>query len=143
MLIKLLPNQIPKNWELIKYAAVTADEVEEKDIGAYSIDLLFRLLNSKALCILSVSKERKVQRVLIVSFEYNTVTRTKSLFFNTLYGILPVEKAEWLEETAQICDFAKKEGCAKILHTTKNSVIMDYAEKYGFSECSKNYSIEI
>ena len=141
MIIKLTSLDIPKHWEVIKYSAVKADMVKEENISAYSINLLFDLLNEKAICLISLNEERVIQRVLIISFFYNEVQKQKGMFFRTLFSFSSGSALAWSEESQQIYNFAIKEECKIIKVTTGNPAINDLAQKYGFIEESKNYTI--
>lgn len=144
MILRLLPTQIKTYWETIKFAAVSADLVPEKHIGNYCINLLFDLLDEKALCFISFNKEeRKIKRILIVSFFIDEVTQEKIMLFRVLYSFQHGSEDEWLEESAKIYDFAKHEKCSAIAAHTKNKAIVELAIKYGFTEDGRNYRIAI
>ena len=50
MVIELLPDQVPRLWDAIKYGVVHTGNISEKDRPAYLCCLLHALLSSKANC---------------------------------------------------------------------------------------------
>lgn len=140
MIVKLLPTQIKDHWESIKFSAVKADLVKDKDVPEYSVNLLLDLLNDKAQCIMSV-EDGKIQRILIVSFMYDIVRKTKSMVFRTMYSFTLASPEQWVEESTAVYQYAKKMNCNEICMTTANHRIEQLAESYGMGVRSKNYSI--
>lgn len=143
MLIKLLPTQIEPYWELIKYAGIQADGVKEGAIPEYCIDLLLGLLNGRIECILSVDKESRVQRILLISFYFDIVNQKKQMIFRAAFAFVRCPADVWDEEARIIFQYAKKRGCEMAFFTTSNKMIEKLAERYGMQECSKSYSIHL
>jgi len=144
MIIKVPINQINEYWEVIKYAATKADMVKTEDVAAYNLELLFNLLNNKAQCLISFeSFDRKINRVLIISFLQNKINGNKTMFFRTLYGFNTGSAEQWQKESMKIYQYAKQQGCQNIEMSTMNPAIIKLAEEYGFNEMSKNYQITL
>jgi len=143
MVIKLLATQIPKYWEVIKFASVKADLIADKDIQSYSIQLLFDLLNEKITCVLVLNDKREVIRILLMAFVFDKITKERKLSFKLGYSFVHATPDQWLEETTQVYTFAKKENCSSIIMATGNPVLKNLAKQYGFTEASINYVIKL
>lgn len=142
MIIKLLSSQVKDYWEIIKYSAIKADEIEDVHISAYSLELLFDLLNEKTACFISFNpKTKEIQRILLVSFYHNEVRNEKIMWFKTLYSFVRGTEKDWAQESAKIYDFALAEGCSSIQTQTKNKDVIALAKQYGFTEDTRNYKL--
>jgi hypothetical protein len=142
MIVKLASTQIKDHWESIKFSAVKADMVQEKDVPDYSLNLLLDLLNAKAQCIMSI-EDGKILRILIISFMYDVISKKKSMVFRTMYSFTLGTEESWVRESTAVYQYAKKMNCTEICMTTMNPRIVQLAERYGMSEISKNYSVNI
>jgi hypothetical protein len=143
MLYKLQNVQIPKYWEIIKFAAVNADEIKYADVPDYCVRLLLDLLNTKVECILSLDKDKNIQRVLLVSMIEDEVTKDKKLMLRNIYSFVKSPPNVWKEETGVVFEWAKKTGCTKVFLTTANRAVAGLANLYGMSEASKNFNIDL
>lgn len=143
MIIRLRPTQINPYWEIIKFAAITSNNVEEKNISKFSINLLLDLLNNKVHCLVSVNDERKIDKILLVSFMYNEIMDEKYMKFQAFYAFITTPPEEWKVYGSKILEYAKKEKCNSIYMTTKSPKIIELVERFGLTESSKNYSIDL
>jgi len=141
MIIKVPLNQIKEYWEVIKYSAIQADAVADEHVGLYSLDLLYDLLNEKAQCLISFEDNRKINRVLIISFLVDEIRNKKTMFFRTLYSFHRGSSEQWQSESLNIYAYAKKLNCHDIQMTTSNPEIIQLAKRYGFSSESNNYRL--
>ena len=66
MVIELLPDQVPRLWDAIKYGVVHTGNISEKDRPAYLCCLLHALLSSKATCFVWLDDGRNLIAVCIV-----------------------------------------------------------------------------
>jgi hypothetical protein len=107
--IKLLPAQIPQQWELIKFVVVRVDEVNDKDLQPYLNELLHVLLNGKAQCFLGLSEKRNITGVWITRLMIDKITGEKYLFAQILYSFKFVDDESRKQEIDFIKEFARKE----------------------------------
>ena len=82
-----MPLQIPHYWEVIKYAALMANTVSQKDQVAYCRNLLIDLLASKTSCVMQLDKEtRNIKAIILYQVHLNNFDPTeKSAYIDTLY----------------------------------------------------------
>src|SRR4030065_2714353 len=134
MVIKLLPNQVPKIWDAIKFAAANADRINEKDLPLYLNRLLAALLSEKAQCFLRLDEGRQLLAVAITRLIQDEITGEKSLFLNCLYSFKRVPAEEWRADQKVLVDFAKRQGCKKMIAFSNSEKVFKMATAHGFSE---------
>ena len=134
MLIKLTPDQIPRVWEIIKYAVVHVDNVSEKDCPVYLRYILHSLLSSKAQCFLDLNNERIATAVFITQFIVDGTTEEKYLFIRCMYSFRFASNEIRKEQADTFKKFAKKEQCSYISLKSQNERIWELAEMNGFKE---------
>ncbi len=134
MLIKLLPNQIPMLWNQIKFAAVNADRINEKDRESYLVRLLYSLLGNKAQCFIRLDESRILQAVIITRLMVDEMTGDNSLLVQCLYSFQGVPDSAWSDDLDAIKIFALKNRCKKIISYSNNKRVFDLANQLGFEE---------
>jgi len=139
MIIKVLPNRIshkhPELWELIKFAATSADGIKPEENQAYLNELLHALLCERAQCFLKTNKEQTiVKAVIITRLSRNKITEEKFLLLQCYYSFEKSTEKDWAENMAYAMEFAKQEGCSFISFESNNSRIIKLAEFFGFRE---------
>jgi len=135
MLIKVIPQQIPQAWEIIKFAAVQADEIKAEHRQAYVNELLHALLSNKAQAWLRTDTDQKqVKSVVITRLLGDQTTGEKYLLLQSFYAFEAHDSVEWAENMRLAIEFANKEGCSFISFNSKNSRILELATMFGFKE---------
>ena len=104
LIIRILPTQVVKLWETIKYGVVLADEVNEEERYIYLNELLHALLNEKAQCFVRLSDDRRLLAMLITRFQVNKITGDKELYLQGLYSWEAVNDEVWQHDM----DFVKE-----------------------------------
>lgn len=125
MTIKLLSTQVPKYWEIIKYTASKAVELDEKDLRAGLIWLLHELLSDKAQCWFRLDDERKVIAVVITRLEIDKRINRKTLYVYVTFSYRHVPFEEWQKGFELLKEFARKEKCDTIAFATNNKRMME------------------
>lgn len=143
MTIKVVPNKIPVIWEAVKYAAVKADSVREKDIPAYLNNLLRALLSSKAQCFVRLDEDKKLIRMCITRIGVDEVTGEKSLALSTTFGFKPSEPNAWVEDIDFVKSFARKNNCSRLLVCSNNKRIFEIMNELGFEESFRHFVLEV
>lgn len=140
MIVKLLPEQVSKYWEVIKYSAVTADMVPTDRVSDYCIRLLVDLLSEKAVCLVKIVNGN-ITKVLILSFLVDSVTNEKTMVVRSLYSFAKSSDSDWEEDSLKFYNFAKKNECTKITLSTNNSLMEKIVRGIGFHEEAKTFSL--
>src|SRR4030042_3600426 len=134
MFIKVPPSQIPMLWEQIKFAAVSADRVNESDIPNYLNALLESLLSDKAQCFVRVDEQRMLLAVVVTRILQDGMTGDKSLLIQCVYSFKPVNEDEWLVNMNIVEDYAIKLRCKKIIAYSNNQRVFELTSQLGFQE---------
>ena len=134
MIIKVLPNKIPKIWDLIKLAVTKSNGLVDNAEETLN-DLLHSLLSSKSQCFIRHNEhQEKINAVVITKIMANNQTGEKYLLLQTYYAFEAGSDSDWAENMQTAIDFAKKEECSYILCITRNEKIINLAAKYGLKE---------
>ena len=143
MIIRVLPTQIGKVWEQIKFACVQADEVNKEDIPSYFNELLHALLSDKTQCFIRLGDDRTLLALLITRIMVDKITGRKSLFIQALYSWKNVEDREWQDDFNFVVEFAKHEQCKRISFESRNDRVWKIAESLGFRENLRKFVFDI
>jgi hypothetical protein len=143
MIIKLLPEQVPLFWDAIKFAAVQADEIDNKDLQPYLNELLHSLLGEKAQCFAGLDDKRTLVGILITRLGIDKITGDKYLLVQAVYTWKMLSDQVWKDAYELFQLFAKKEECKYITFNSRNPAIWNKAEKLGFVEKTRTYSLKI
>ena len=143
MLIKILPDQVVQLWETIKYAAVKADEIDEKDYPKYLNELLHALLNEKAQCFVRINDKREIVTIGITRIMRNGVTGEKYLQIQSGFGFQKAEDYLWKQDWETMKDFAKKENCSYVGVMSRNPRVLNLGKLIGMTETYRIFSVKL
>lgn len=138
-MIRLLPQQIPAYWELIKFVVIKLGEITEPEVPIYLNKVLYLLLNDKAQCWVNVGDDKQINNIHLTKIVYSPFTDEKNLEWCGTYAFKFTENSAWQEMESIIEQYAKQSGCSSIYGETKNKRILDIAYNCGFKEKSVNF----
>ena len=144
MIIRVMPNKIPKIWDTIKFAIKQVSNIQDNIVqGVINNKILHSLLSSKSQCFLFVNDFDKIQVIAVTKMMVNDGDKYKTLHIQGFFGY---EKSTF-ENLYSLLDFikqfAKKEECIGIAFSTSNPKIIKLAQPFNAKEVSRNYKIEI
>lgn len=142
MIHKIVASQIPQFWDTIKFAALNADNVAEKDRQLYLNQLLAHLLCDKAQCFVR-SLNRELQALTITRIIKDEITGENSLIISSLFSFKVVPDSEWISDIASISKFAKANKCKKIVAISNNPRVFEIANSIGFVERYRSFALEV
>lgn len=143
MTIKLLPDQVPKLWNAIKFAAATVDRVKEKNLPNYLNKLLAALLSDKAQCFIRMDENRHLLAIALTKISIDDISGDKVLTITCVYSFQKSAATDWNEDRELLRSFAIKSGCKRIVTHSSNPRIFDLALSNGFSEQYRCYTLEV
>lgn len=143
MFIRLTPDQIPRLWEIIKYAIVHVDDVKEENRPSYLYRLLHKLLSSKAQCFLDLDDERIVNTVFITQLIIDDTTGEKYLFMRNMYSFKYADDGVRKKQADIFKRFARKEQCSYISLKSPNKRIWRLAEMNEFREKARIFEFRL
>ena len=138
MLIKLLSTQIPQYWEIIKFVATKAEEVDNEDLPAYLNWLLHLLLSDKAQCWVRLDEDRKIIALLITQIIIDKITTKKSLHLRCIFSFKHVPFDLWQKDFDLLIQFRKQEKCDNITCASKHKKIWEIMSYLG---CKETYRL--
>jgi len=140
---KLLPFQVPRFWDAIKYACIKADMLRPDEYGNYFNELLQELLSDKAQCFIILDKNKVLRTIAITKIIVNKISATKELYIQATYSMAMLRDDEAKEYINILLRFAHQEGCKRITFTGTNWRAQQVAEMLGFTERYRSYVYEL
>lgn len=128
MLIQIQAIQIPKFWEVIKFAALNSANIKDEFILYYCIELLQDLLSGKKLCFIG-EEDQQIQFVFILSLQQDKMKSYKYMYINNLYSFQKQNTDKWIIVLNDIIKISKKAGCKKVQWDTKNNRIIQLSKE--------------
>ena len=141
--IQLLPNDIPKFWEAIKFAAKEADEVADSEFPVYCGEMLHSLLNETSQCFIRLDDENKLIAIMITRVDVNKFSGAKSLFIQCLYSWAVVGENVWMKDRELIISYAKQSGCREIVFQSRHERVWELGRGAGFKEKYRAYGVRL
>ena len=142
-IIRVPVTQVPQFWEVIKFASVHSDNINEDVLQGYCNTLLVKLLTGKLQAVIKIDDARNVEAIIIMGFEVSNLSGAKSLVFYNFYSWKSNSLAEWKNAFMSLLVFAKAENCKKIIAHTYNPRLWQMAESAGFKETSRQYVLDV
>lgn len=133
MLTQLLPDQISKFWDIIRYAI---EESLPPTVGEHP-DRMNRILSSllcyKIQCWISYTRGdvTKFEGLVLTRVLYDDATDTKNLLIYCLYGYGETNVQTWTGGLLSIAKYAQSKGCTRIMAYSDVPYIVSLAEKLG------------
>ncbi len=143
MFIKLLPTDIPRYWDAIKYSCKVADEVDDKDFLPYTNELLHALLSDSAQCFVRLSDDRMLEGLAITRILFNKQTDERYLYFQSVYSWQYRPEAIWEEDLEFVKRFARQTKCSYIGAISRVKRMQELLTNVGFEETTRVYAIRI
>ena len=143
MIIKLLSIQIPRYWEIIKFAATKAEEVDEKDLPLYLNWLLQLLLSDKAQCWVRLDNDRNIIALLITQITIDKITARKALHLRCIFSFKHVPFDLWQKDFDLLIQFGKQEKCDNITSASKHEKIWEIISYLGCKETYRSFIYDL
>jgi hypothetical protein len=144
MISRLLSNQIPEFWEVIKFGAVRADGIIKEDVPLFANALLENLLSDKNQCFLKRSDvDKSPETLLVTSVDFNKVSGIKTVNILYLYSYTKALEDDWKLFAKLVLDYAALQNCQFIQFSSNNPMVWKLGESYGFQELYRTYSLKV
>lgn len=141
MMIKLLPVQIAKMWDIIRYGLVRTWPIGTEEGSERVQDMLRNLLSETVQCWAARDGEDFLGFVL-TKITICDVTGSRSLNLISVFGFKAVSDAYWESGMAQLVEFARANNCKFVTATSSNARILSLLEKFKF-QSSQFLSLEV
>ena len=144
MIIKITPDQVTKNWEMIKYALVHGDLLDEAHRQAVLNEVLHALLSETAQCFFRLdSKNRQIIAIMITRIKVSNRNLDKYLYIQCIFSFRQVDIIEWQTDWNYIKFFAGDNKCKYIQADSINHKIIQLMNNLGASEIYRTFKYTI
>jgi hypothetical protein len=143
MFIQLLSVDIPRYWELIKFACTQAEEVDAKLMPAYLRDLLVALLSDKAQAWVRVDDNREIVLICVTRLLYNQQQDEKYLYMQVGYSWKRLPNEVWFRDFDILKKFGKQQGCNYIGTMSRNSRVWELMLTAKFAESARIFAYRL
>jgi len=136
MLTKLLPEQVSKYWDIIRYAIEQSLPPVAGEGPDKMKKILMSLLSSKSQCWISsdINEESRIlEAVLVTRILYDDVSDTKNLLIYCLYGYEHIKQSSYSSGVSTLVKYAESKGCDRIIAYTNFPRVIEMIEKLGGS----------
>jgi len=133
MITKLLPDQISKFWDIIKYAV----EQSLPPIVGEHPDKMNRILGSALSGKVEVwasytkGEVNKFEGIVLTELLRDDVSNTSNLLIYCLYGYSGVENNSWMDGLVKLAEYAKSRKCSRIIAYSDVPYIIELVNKLG------------
>ena len=131
MLVKLLPIQIAKLWDIIRYGLVRTWPIGSENSSERVQDVLRNLLTETIQCWMAKDGDEFLG-FLLTKINICDVTGSRSLNVMSLFGFKIVPDEQWVAGMQQLIEFAKANDCSFITATSDNAKILRLLERFKF-----------
>ena len=133
MLIKLLPQQLVKMWDMIRFA-IAETFIPRNSCTSEHLQAIFKdLLSGKRDVWLGLGEGKKFLGFVITRIATEPVTGERCLFIDHVYAFQGVPEKILLDGTKVIESYARKNNCKTIVALTESDRITKLAEHLKFS----------
>lgn len=143
MIIRLLPDQVAKFWEHVKWAVASTGRIPESVQGQFFNIGLQQLLTEKAQCWLCLSEERKLKAIFISRITEHPLHGVKQLQIYSLYGFERISDEDYEEGFNYLVTFAKNAKCKEIFLNSNHPRVWHQVEKNGYEQVYKTFKKEV
>jgi hypothetical protein len=134
MLTRLLPEQVAKFWDIIKYAVEQSLPPIAGDHPDKMNRILSSILSSKTECWASYRKENDTtifEGIAVTKIIYDEASDTRNLLLYCVYGYESVDKESWDEAFITLVKYAKSRNCNDVIAYSDIPEIIKRAKAVG------------
>lgn len=134
MLTKLLPEQISRLWDIIRYAV----EQSLPPVTGEHPDKMNRILSSALTGTVDVwalytkkDDGNKLEGIGLTEILYDDVSGTKNLLIYSLYGYNRISEESYQDGIISLLKYAKSKGCLQIVAYTNSRQLVEVVNRAG------------
>ena len=134
MMVRLLPDQISRFWDVIRYAIEQSlPPVAGEDPNKMQ-NILMAALEGTIDVWASYTRGNGVNKfegIVLTEILFDKPSRTKNLLIYCLYGYDDVDSRSWMNGLRTLLKYAASKGCSQIVAYTEVPYIIDLVNKLG------------
>ena len=123
MLLRMLPDQVASQWEVV-WAAIEIVLPDECKTETVKSNMLVELMKGNMQCWVLKDDEDGESRALATTCFFYDPSGKRSLFIYSLYGYKEITDGIWNDALTSLAKWAKANGCVSVFgHTANESMI--------------------
>lgn len=134
MLVKLLPDQVSKFWDVIKYAVEQSLPPIVGEAPNKMQNILSGCLSGKVDVWASYEKEgekRKFEGIALTKVLHDDASMTNNLLIYCIYGYNGISSSSWRQGLISLLKYAYRIKCNQIVAYTEVPELIDLVKKLG------------
>ena len=134
MLTRLLPEQISKFWDIIKYAVESSLPPTVSDHPDKMNRILSSALSGETTVWASYTRDEEdinFEGIGLTKFIYDDASGTKSMLMYCMYGYNKIADSSWPFVMDSLVKFAKSRNCSKIVAYSSIPYIIERSKELG------------
>ena len=131
MLVKLLPDQVARHWEIIRRSIEESDFSLPGESKEKMNNMLEEFLVGKRQAWISYNSEKVVNGVVTTQIQEDKIAEIKSVLIYSVYSFGEADMKDWYEGFRALKKFAKGEGCSYFYAFSNNDFIIDISNRLG------------
>lgn len=134
MIVKLLPDQISKFWDIIRYAVEQSLPPIVGEHPNKMQNILASALDGSIDVWASYTKDGEGNRfegIVLTEILFDRPSRTKNLLIYCMYGYEEVDKQSWIKGISALTKYAASKGCNQIVGYTNIPYIVELVNRLG------------
>lgn len=142
MLIRVLSHQVPKVWEVIKYALVNTSSYEGEVLDKYLNSMLRQLLAGYTICVTELDADGNAALIAIIREGVDEWSGDKIAYFDCLYSFSPASNDIWKMRFDEFKKYLINRKISKIVAYSSNSRIFEVCGYLGFVERNRVFEYD-
>ena len=134
MLIKLLPEQLVKFWDMLRFAIAETFVPRSTCTNEHLKNILVNLLSGKSQCWLMKNKDNEFVGFLITRIAIEDSIKERVLSLDHIYAYKQMPEELWETGYRTLEDYARNNSCKAFVSMTENARVVQQAEKFGFTK---------
>ena len=143
MKIKILPHQVPRFWETVKFSYQEVEQIPAYRQPAFYTSVLHDLMSHKATLWIRMDENRTLIGLVITRIMADKVMGEKYMRIDTIYSWKKLEIGEWETDLMTLYEFAKQQECSYIQSYSSNPKILEYVKHLGFKEVARVHNLPV
>ena len=132
MLVRLLPDQVAENWEMLKHGIEEAMPPIIIGTPDKMNNLFESLLIGKMVCWASMVSDEEMEGFLITTIQEDGISGTRSFLVFCIYSFSNSSSdLTWQEGLRKLADVARTQRCDQIIGYTTDDGIAKFVERIG------------
>lgn len=147
MLVRLLPDQVEKLWDILAPMIEESLPPTEVHSGIGMVGILRSLLIEDMLCWIYYGDTEETQEdaytIALTTEQMNRHTDTRNFMIYALYGIQEMPREWWMKGFETLEEYAKSRNCKKVIAYSNIPSIVRFWERLGGSNEFRFLTMEV